>query len=420
MPSDRALFREPLIHIGEGALKAFLAYVQEQGFRSFHLVADANTWRALGERVAGLLRSAGYGVTLILLEGEEIIADERQIVRVMLPTGEDTERIYLAVGAGTITDITRFASHRMGRPFISLPTAPSVDAYTSPNAPLVLGRLKKTVNAQVPLAVFADLETLRRAPRPMIAAGFGDMLGKFTCLADWRLGHLLWDEPYDAEVAAEARRTLERVVAQAEAIGALRAEGIRALMEGLCASGLAMARVGDSRPASGAEHHLSHFWEQKLLQEGRPALLHGAKVGAAAILMAGAYARLRSLSREQVTERLAALRWPLPEEQRAEIRAAYGALAEGIMAAHQAFIEMPAERVALLRERIAANWEEIQALAASVPPPQVMANLLQRAGGVVHAEDLGLSPEEIALAYRAAHYLRARFTVRKLEIALGL
>lgn len=413
-------FQEPIVHIGQDALEAFLSYVKAQGFRSFHLVADANTWRALGERVCKLLRTEGCSVVPIVLEGQEIIADETQIVQLMLPAEGDKERVYLAVGAGTITDITRFASHRMRRPFISLPTAPSVDAYTSPNAPLVIRRLKKTVSAQVPLGIFADLETLCRAPRPMIAAGFGDIVGKYTCLADWRLGHLLWGEPYDAEAAAQARQALERVVPQAGAIGVLQPEGIRVLMEALCASGLAMARTGDSRPASGAEHHLSHFWEQKLFTEGRPALLHGAKVGAATVLIAGAYARLRGLSRKEASRRLAARLWPSPEEQRAEIRMAYGNLAGEIIPAHRAFIEMPSERWEMLSKQILAHWEEIQAIASSVPSSEAIADALNRAGSISHTEDLGLSPEEASLAYRVAHYLRPRFTVRKLEIALGL
>ncbi|MBC7256953.1 MAG: iron-containing alcohol dehydrogenase, partial [Chloroflexi bacterium] len=267
---------------------------------------------------------------------------------------------------------------------------------------------------------FADLEALRRAPRPMIAAGFGDMLGKYTCLADWHLGALLWDEPYDAEAASQAQRALAEVVAQAEAIGALQVEGIRVLMEALCASGLAMARVGHSRPASGSEHHLSHFWEQKLLSEGRPALLHGAKVGVATVLMAGAYARLRRLSRAEVARRLETVLWPSPEEQRAEIRTAYGPLADDMIADHAAFIEMLPERAAEVRERILLHWGDIQEIATSVPAPQDLADLLEHAGGVSRAEDLGLTSEEVALAYRVAHYMRARFTVRKVEIALGL
>ncbi|MBC7316996.1 MAG: hypothetical protein H5T70_11300, partial [Chloroflexi bacterium] len=91
-----------------------------------------------------------------------------------------------------------------------------------------------------------------------------------------------------------------------------------------------------------------------------------------------------------------------------------------MIADHAAFIEMPPERVAEVRERILLHWGDIQEIAASVPAPQEIAALLEHAGGVSRAEDLGLTSEEIALAYRAAHYLRPRFTVRKVEIALGL
>jgi glycerol-1-phosphate dehydrogenase [NAD(P)+] len=411
---------DPLIYIGPDAIGQVVAYADAQGMRRFHLVADENTWAALGQRAWEALRAHGAEVTPILLMGAFVAADEEQIVQLMLPAGGQPDRVYLAVGAGTITDITRFASHRMGRPFISLPTAPSVDAYTSINAPLLIRRLKETINAQAPLAVFADLETLRCAPRPMIAAGFGDMVGKYTCLADWRLGHILWDEPYDAEVAAEAQAALEGVVAQVDAIGALEPQGIVALMEALCASGLAMVRVGNSSPASASEHHLSHFWEGKLLQEGRPALLHGAKVGVAAVMMAAEYARLRALSRQEAAARLARTPWPSAERQQAEIRAAYGRLAEGVIAAHRAFIEPMPERLADLRARIVARWDEIQAIAITVPPPEALAELLRRAGGPTTPQALGLGIEEIAEARRAAHYIRSRFTVRKLEIALGI
>ncbi|WP_167388002.1 iron-containing alcohol dehydrogenase [Paenibacillus ferrarius] len=52
--------------------------------------------------------------------------------------------------------------------------------------------------------------------------------------------------------------------------------GLLKLTEGLILSGLSMLLVGHSRPASGAEHHLSHYWEMVLLQQRRRALLHGA------------------------------------------------------------------------------------------------------------------------------------------------
>lgn len=106
----------------------------------------------------------------------------------MLLQADQVARTYLAVGSGTITDITRIVSHRTRCNLISFPTAPSVDGYTSPNASLVIRREKITITAQPPLAVFADLGTLKAAPHAMIAAGYGDILGKATALADWRTG----------------------------------------------------------------------------------------------------------------------------------------------------------------------------------------------------------------------------------------
>ena len=176
----------PLVHIGVDALEALGAYVAQDGLARFDLLADVNTWEALGQRAAACLASAGGAVRPIILPGD-VVADEDAIVQVLLQANEP-ERTLVAVGSGTLTDIGRFVSHRGGRAFISLPTAPSVDAYSSINAPLVIRRLKETINAHAPNAIFADLDVLCAAPPAMIAAGYGDILAKYTCLADWRLG----------------------------------------------------------------------------------------------------------------------------------------------------------------------------------------------------------------------------------------
>ena len=41
-------------------------------------------------------------------------------------------------------------------------------------------------------------------------------------------------------------------------------EAYEQLMYALIISGLAMQIIGSSRPASGAEHHMSHLWKWKL------------------------------------------------------------------------------------------------------------------------------------------------------------
>jgi len=286
------------VYLGDDALDRFLEHCAERGYRSFLLAADENTWQVLGRRVAALLEEADLDVKTVVLSGEEVVADAHYLTEVMVAS-DPSERVFLAVGSGTITDITRLVSHRTGAVFISLPTAPSVDGFASIGAPVVLRGIKQTVLAHPPEALFGDLSVLAAAPAPMIAAGFGDLLGKITSVADWRLGALLYDEPYDDDIAERSLAAALRCADRAEEIGAGSPEAIRLLMEGLIESGLCMLDFGESRPASGAEHHASHFWEMKLLSEGRTGVLHGAKVGIATGMVAERYALLRTIDREE-------------------------------------------------------------------------------------------------------------------------
>jgi len=73
-----------------------------------------------------------------------------------------------------------------------------------------------------------------------------------------------------------------------------------------------------------------------------------------------------------------------------------------------------------LQHKILVHWDEIQAIAAQVPPASVVADLLRRVGGPTTAVELGFDENERALAVANGHYLRNRFTVRKLMKVLGL
>lgn len=410
-------------YIGPDAIGELVAWADACGPTRYQLVADAHTWRALGERVHRALRGQGYAVQPVILqpsETGEVLPDEEQIAHLLwqADSPEEERPVYLAVGSGTITDLTRFVSHRTGCPFLSLPTAASVDAYASRNAPLILRRLKQTADCHTALAILADLPTLAQAPHRLTASGYGDLLGKYTCLADWELAGLLWDEPYRADIAADNRALLPDLAESADAIGRDDPAAIESLFRGLLVSGHAMVRMGNSRPASGAEHHLAHFWESQHLRQGRAPLLHGASVGVGAVLMAEAYARLRRLSPADVRAALEAAPIPTAAQQRAEIEAFYGPVADQVYADHASFLE--AERWRMLRDRLATRWGDVLDVMAQVPQPDWLADRLRRAGAPANPAELGLSPEEVRAGLRGAHYIRDRFTVRKLQIALGL
>jgi glycerol-1-phosphate dehydrogenase [NAD(P)+] len=410
------------IYVGRDAIAHMLDYVAEHGLMRFTIVADTHTYAALGQRVESALKAKGCEVSAVVLEGDHIHTDEHQIVQTLIraPLGPYT---LIAVGSGTITDITRFVSHRTNRAFIGMPTAPSVDGFTSIGAPIILAGVKTTILCQPPVAVFADLDTLRQAPQRLVAAGFGDMIGKITSLADWKMGSILWNEPYDAAIARRSQAAIDSVMQHADAIGDRTEAGVRALMEALIESGLCMLDFGQSRPASGAEHHASHYWEMKRLREGGESMLHGAQVGYALTLVAQQYARIRDLSRSEMMSRLEAAALPSRAAEIANIRAGYGDMTDDIAREHAAFLNLTEDAFDQLKRRIAENWDAIQAIAATVPTPETIVDALRRTGAPTTAAELGLRPDEVRPGFEYGHYLRNRFTVLKLsrilDVSLG-
>jgi glycerol-1-phosphate dehydrogenase [NAD(P)+] len=411
--------RDIPVYIGENAISALLEYCEKQNLSHFFLVADGNTYAALGQRVEAAMQAHHLDVQKIVFDDPQVVPDEAFITQVLLQA-DQVERTYLAVGSGTLTDITRFVSHRTRRPFISLPTAPSVDGYTSPSASLVIGKIKQTVMAQLPMAVFADLGTLSGAPQPLIAAGYGDMLGKAIALADWPLGHLLWGEPYRAEIAQRVRETLNACIEATVEIGQASTSGVEKLMFSLIDSGFCMVDFGNSRPAAGAEHYMSHFLEMKLLQEGRPAVLHGAKVGLCSMWAAELYGRLRHMERAEVANRLQMSTWSDRAAEERRIRTIYGPIADKLLVEQAPFLDLSPEAFAQLKQRILDHWDEIQAIASEVPAPEWFSDHLAQVGGATQPAGLGLSDDEVQQAYLYSHYLRNRFTICKLGNILGL
>ncbi|MCM2675417.1 sn-glycerol-1-phosphate dehydrogenase [Alkalicoccobacillus plakortidis] len=262
----------------------------------------------LGQEVGQKLVEKGLKATTHCLQPNhqgDVIADEQTIVDVLLQVHPDTDCL-LAVGSGTIHDVVRFVSAKVEKPFISVPTAPSVDGFNSKGAPIIVKGVKTTFQTVAPVALFADLSILCQAPGDLIAAGFGDMIGKYTSLTDWQVGAIIAEEPFQQEIADLTNEALQSCVEVAPEIGNREKEGIETLMNALVLSGIAMSTFGASHPASGAEHHLSHYWEMHFLEEGHKQLFHGAKIGRSTLLIIQFYKEIvrASLLEDPTEERV--------------------------------------------------------------------------------------------------------------------
>ena len=407
------------VFIGSGAIDALRAFCRDRGLRDLVLVSDRNTQAAQGDEVEAALRSDGCDVLRAPLQGDAIGADARSVFQVLLAL-DRKDRTFLAVGSGTVTDVTRIVSHRTRSSFISVPTAPSVDGYTSIGAPLVVDGFKITVLAQAPIGVFAEVATLCAAPRPMIAAGFGDLIAKLTSSADWELGHLIWDEAFDETIAARGRAAAWQAIQTIDSIAAQEEVGVRSIMEGLIETGFCMLDYGETTPASGAEHHMSHFWEMKLLREGRPAVLHGAKVGIGVVNSARLYDRVRALSAREAGALLAARNLPDADLEKATIRRLWGDFAEEIIPVHARFLDLTPVDFEALKRRVIDRWQDVQRIAATVPPASDVIDWLSAIGGPIDGTGVGLTGAEISDGVAACHYYRDRFTVAKLVWLMGL
>jgi glycerol-1-phosphate dehydrogenase [NAD(P)+] len=249
---------------------------------------DENTYKAAGERIGRVFRERGLTLNPIILPPKGLHANEHGVA---LAEGalSGAEDLLIAAGSGTIHDITRYLANKRDIPFISVPTAASVDGFVSTVAAMTWDNCKKTFPAVAPLYVFADTDVFSAAPPRLTASGFGDLLGKYTALADWRIANLLTGEYYCDRVAGLMQKAVKEAVEHPE--------DTERLMYGLLLSGLAMQMVGNSRPASGAEHHLSHFWEMEV-QNGPMDALHGEKVGVGLLLCARKYHSISAALKE--------------------------------------------------------------------------------------------------------------------------
>ena len=277
------------VRVGSGVMQELPGILRDLGASHIFLVADNYTYEAAGRQVEQLLDQAGLAYHKRVFQTETPLVPNEYALGSVLAAMTSQDDMLLAVGSGTLNDVTKYVSARTGVPYVIAATAPSMDGYASTVAPTILDGFKTTLPAVYPAAIVADVVILKDAPMPMLTAGFGDIIGKFTSLADWRLSHQLNGEYYCPEVAGVIEAAVETCAANAQALAQREPQAIQAVTEALILSGLAMGMVGVSRPASGAEHQMAHYWEMDALRRGEEHPLHGNAVGVGTVLAASLY-----------------------------------------------------------------------------------------------------------------------------------
>ncbi len=275
------------ISIRPGAIEDLPAMAEPFKGSKVLVVFDNNTYEVAGRRAVELLRGAGFDVKELLFDcGDDIlIPDEATLGRIVQNQDLDCG-LMVAVGSGVINDSVKFVTSRTGLPYIVVGTAPSMDGYVADGAPIFMQGRKYSPQAHLTYGLVGDTDVLATAPQDLVQAGFGDVVGKITAIADWDLA-VKANGDYRCDTCVTlVRRALDACFERADGLPRRDPEALGALMEALTMTGVAMALVNISRPASGAEHMLSHYWEMDSIARGENPNHHGIQVGVATPVIA--------------------------------------------------------------------------------------------------------------------------------------
>ncbi|MBM9433605.1 sn-glycerol-1-phosphate dehydrogenase [Flaviflexus equikiangi] len=389
------------------------------------VVADENTYAAVGEDVVASLKESGiefaddpyiFPGTPTLYAGYENV----EILREALRPYENT--VVVSLGAGTLNDIAKLASGELDRPYMNVCTAASVDGFAAFGASIAKDGFKITRNCPAPVGLIADVDTMVNAPARLTATGYGDLIEKIPAGADWILAHELGIEEIDDYVWSLVQGPLRDSLSDPVAVANAEEDAIAKLGEGQIMSGLAMQAHKSSRPASGAGHQFSHTWEM----EGHgldwePPLSHGFKVGVGTIASCAIWEVFLGMDVEDfdVEKALAAVK--SAEEIEANVRATLNENIQDESVKHSVGKRMAGDELVARIELLKEKWPVIQERCREqLVTAQEAMDMLKAAGAPYHPELIKIDMDRFRQTHFKAQMIRPRYTVLDILTDLGI
>ena len=389
------------IIIESEAIKKLSMIMEKEGFKNITIICDENTYAAAGEEIKEIIPNGKF----INLKSENLHANEITVQNVYECLSVEND-VLIALGSGTIHDITRYVAYNKDIPFISVPTAASVDGFVSTVAAMTWKGDKKTFTAVSPIYVVADTDIFKEAPYRLTASGVSDLIGKYTALVDWKISSIVIGEYICNKVCNMEIDAVNKLCECVDDLVLGKSEAYEQLMYALILSGLAMQIIGNSRPASGAEHHMSHLWEMEVINKHLDAY-HGEKVSVGLILVMEEYKKIKKSI----------------ENGRCRVKKYYG-LEEDILKEVFKSREMydsimkentPDPLLNVNKVILQNRLESIAEILEKLPTLDFVKDTLKRAKAVTILEEIGLSNDVKQNSIRVSPYVRNRLTLMRIS-----
>jgi len=386
------------IRIGSGIVHQTGQILKENHFpKQLLLVADRNTLKAAD----GILES------LADFQVEQHIYDELRVAD-MIHVEELEEKIrgreiaIVSVGTGSVNDPCRLAAARQNKMLCIFASAPSMDGFASYSSPLVEKGFKASYPAKSPEVIIGDTKILANAPNELKSAGFGDMVSKYVALIDWQVSTLITGEYYCEKVAGLTRQAINELMEMADKVTQNDEETAGKIFEALLKTGIGMSYTQNSRPASGAEHIISHVIECTELQDGIIPNYHGDDVGVCTLETLKYYNELAE--REEIETQYEDVDWDA-------IYGFYGPMAEDVRKLNE-----PENIIDLVDpKKLKENWQQIRKIIRSVPSYEECKAAMEKAGCKITVADIGKDEEFFRNCMYYSPFMRKRMTLLRMK-----
>ncbi|MBQ6428575.1 MAG: iron-containing alcohol dehydrogenase, partial [Oscillospiraceae bacterium] len=371
---------------------------------------DQITYKVAGQKCEELLKNAGFEPFTLILR--HLGFDEATLGEIVLNKPDDCD-LMIGIGTGSITDMTRFSSFKLGLPCFTVATGAPMDGFSASVGIMNVNNLKATMPAHSTEVIIGDTDVLKTAPYRMTIAGFADLIGKLNALNDWRLEVLITGAHYCRKIDELVTAYVDDILTKTDRLKQRDPEALGDVMNGLLLTGATISLYGNSRPISGAEHHMSHYWEVLGEQRGQQFAMHGEQV-AVGTVMALSVAEILSRMTPDFEKARAAARSFSYETWEKEIHRTYGNAAEAIIALEKkADKNGTAGRLKRI-DVIEAQWEKIRSMLAGLYPAAKLRALLKDLGCPCDPKDIGITEEILRDTFAVCKETRARYTLYQL------
>lgn len=382
--------------VEKGALNKLPGLMKE--YSHILLVADENTYAVCGAQVSALLGDKLENTLVYHREGL-LVPDEKAVAELEKMLTDKTDFV-VGIGSGVINDTCKYVTFQRKMEYAIIATAPSMDGYASSGAAMIMGGMKITYTTHPPKMIIADTDVVKNAPIDMIRAGYGDIIGKYSALNDWRLSHLINNEYFCQEIYDLVMEVTDTIRDQVGEIAAREDEAIEFLMKALVLIGVTLSLLGSTRPGSGSEHHLSHFFEIVGLIHDEPYFLHGTDVAYSTVVTAGMREQLCRMEVPRYVKVSA-------ETRRTEYARIYGSYAGEV----QALQDNAGSYERNLQPIYTEKWQEMKAIMSECPTAAEITKMLTDAGYDMSEFEKMYGAEKIRDAMFYGKDLKDRYSV---------